>query len=146
MKRYKYPRTYHFDYSPNVQNDDRMHSNVDFFDGLKVIGTIKMDGECTTMYPDYIHARSIDSKDHISRTLIKQMHGNIKHQIPSGWRICGENMYAKHSIHYKNLKSYFYVFNVWNNHNIALSWPETQQFCKDLNLHHVPTFYTGFSF
>jgi len=41
----KYPRTMHLPWSENLQNDDRMHNNVDFFLGREVIGTIKVDGE-----------------------------------------------------------------------------------------------------
>jgi hypothetical protein len=143
MDYYKYPRTYHLDYSPNVQNDDRMHQNIDFLIDQKIVASIKMDGESTSMYSDYIHARSIDSKHHESRAYVKNLHGNIKHQIPGGWRICGENLYAKHSIHYKHLKSYFYVYSVWNQHNIALNWSDTVSFCDDLNLYTVPVFYVG---
>lgn len=143
MNHYKYPRTFHFDYSPNVQNDDRMHQNIDFLKDQKIIGSIKMDGECTSMYPDYIHARSIDSKHHESRSVVKQIHASIKHMIPGGWRICGENLFAKHSIHYKNLKSYFQVFSVWDQYNIALNWNDTKSFCNDLNLETVPVFYEG---
>jgi len=139
----KYPRTYHLPWSENLQNDDRMHNNVDFFLGREVIGTIKVDGECTSLYPDYIHARSIDSKNHESRTWIKAFHGQIKHEIPKSWRICGENMYAKHSIHYHHLKSYFYVYSIWDENNIALSWDDTVSYAGILNLETVPVFFRG---
>ena len=95
------------------------------------------------MYPDRIHARSIDSKDHPSRHAVKGVWGSIKHLIPEGWRICGENVYAKHSIHYTDLESYFYVFSIWNENNYALSYDDTLYVCKDLGLIHVPVFYRG---
>jgi len=139
----KYPRTYHFPWSENLKNDDRMHSNVDFFEGKEVVATIKMDGENTSMYRDYIHARSVDSKHHLSRSLVKQIHATIAFDIPEGWRICGENMYAKHSIHYHNLKSYFYLFSIWNEFNIALDWNSTLDWAKLLGLNVVPVFYRG---
>jgi len=139
----KYPRTMHFPWSENLQNDDRMHDNIDFFTGKEVIGTIKIDGECTSLYPDYIHARSIDSKYHESRTWIKALHGQIKHEIPTGWRICGENMYAKHSIHYHYLKSYFYIYSIWDENNIALSWDDTVEYASILGLETVPVFFRG---
>ena len=139
----KYPRTYHFPWSENLQNDDRMHDNIEFFNGKEIVGTIKIDGENCSMYPDYIHARSLDSQHHESRTWVKALHGRIAHEIPKGWRLCGENMYAKHSIHYQHLRSYFYVYSIWNENNIALSWNETVEYCDILDLPTVPVFYRG---
>lgn len=143
LKYIKYPRTYHCSWSENLQNDDRMHQDISFFDGKEVIGSIKVDGECTSLYSDYIHARSIDSKHHESRSWVKKLHGQIAHEIPKGYRICGENMYAKHSIHYKHLLSYFYVYSVWDENNTALTWDETVEWSYLLNLLTVPVFYRG---
>ena len=143
MKFYKYPRTPHLPWSPGTTNDDKTLKNTDHFIGKRVVASIKMDGEATTMYPNHIHARSIDSKDHESRHYVKGLHGSIKHMIPGGWRICGENLYAKHSIHYTKLKAYFMVYSVWDDHNNALSWDKTKQFCAKLGLTTVPVFYEG---
>jgi hypothetical protein len=139
----KYPRTYHLPTSPNLQNDDRQHKNVDFFIDKEVVCSIKMDGESTSMYTEYIHARSVDSKYHESRTWVKSLHGKIKHDIPKDFRICGENVYAKHSIHYHHLKSYFYVYSIWDEKNEALSWDETVEYCALLDLITVPVFFRG---
>ena len=140
----KYPRTYHAPWSPNLENDDRMHEGMDFFTGKEVVVTIKKDGENTTMYSDFIHARSVsDMAPHESRTLIKALHGQVAHDIPKDWRVCGENMYAKHSIHYKNLKAYFYVFNIWNEVNVALSWDDTEMYAALLGFSTVPVLYRG---
>jgi hypothetical protein len=63
----KYPRTYHVLWSPGMNDDDRMLPNMDSFEGRRVIVTEKMDGENTTMYSDYIHARSVDGRSHSSQ-------------------------------------------------------------------------------
>jgi hypothetical protein len=139
----KYPRTMHFPWSPNLQNDDRMMQNTDFFSGKEIVITVKMDGENTNMYKDRIHARSLETDMHESRTWVRALWGNIKHELPDGWRICGENMYAEHSIHYKNLSTYFYVFSIWNEKNECLSWDETILWCQLLNLEHVPIIFRG---
>ena len=139
----KYPRTMHVPWSENLQNDDRMHDNVDFFIGKEVVVSTKMDGECTSAYSDYIHARSIDSKNHESRTWVKALHGRIAHEIPDKWRICGENMYAKHSIYYHNLEDYFLVYSIWDENNIALSWDDTVTYAEMLGLKTVPVFFRG---
>lgn len=139
----KYPRTYHFTFSPNVQNDDRMHTSDDLFDGVEVIGTTKMDGEGTTMTDAVCHARSLSSGPHPSRDWVRVLHGRIVHDIPHHWRVCGENMYAEHSIHYDHLASYFLVFSIWDERNVCLSWKDTVEFSALLGLETVPVFYVG---
>jgi len=143
LKYLKYPRTYHLSDSPNLQNDDRQHPDEKFFEGKQVVASLKLDGEGTTMYPDYIHARSLDSKHHESRSWVKALHGRLQRDIFPGWRVCGENLYAEHSIHYYNLEDYFYVFNIWNQLNFCLRIDETLEYCDLLGLHHVPIFYRG---
>lgn len=134
----KYPRTYHFPFSLGLQNDDRMIEDESCFEGKTVAVTIKMDGENTSLYEHGLHARSLSSVHHGSRSWIKGLHSTIKNQIPEGWRICGENMYAKHSIFYNDLESFFYVFNIWNEYNNCISLDLTLNKCKELNLIHVP--------
>lgn len=96
--RFKYPRTPHLPWSPGFTADDLRNKTTALFDGKEVVVTEKMDGENTTMYRDYIHARSVDGRSHPSRAWVKQLHGRICFDIPEGWRFCGENMYAQHSI------------------------------------------------
>lgn len=140
---YKYPRTPHLSFSPGVGGDDIKLNSNEIFTNSQVIVTEKLDGENTTFYPDCIHARSLDSGHHFSRAWVKALQGSISHNIPPGWRICGENMYARHSIAYDNLKSYFYVFSIWNENNECLSWSETQEWTEILELELVPVIYQG---
>jgi hypothetical protein len=140
---FKYPRTPHLPWSEGATSDDKILKSVAQFEGKQVIITEKMDGENTTLYNDHLHARSLDSKHHPSRNWIKQMHAAIANDIPEGYRICGENLYAKHSITYDKLKTYFYVFSVWDNKNNCLSWDETKEWCDLLGLTLVPTLYEG---
>jgi hypothetical protein len=137
--RYKYPRTPHLPTSPGFTPDD-VFSSVDL--AGDVVMTEKMDGECTTLYRDGLHARSIDSKSHPSREWVKTFHATIAHEIPEGMRICGENLYAQHSIHYEGLRSYFQVFSIWQDDR-CLSWAETLEWCALLGLAPVPTIYEG---
>lgn len=139
-KLYKYPKTLHFPWSENLKNDDRMVKDDSHFKEKFVIASIKMDGENTTLYRDNYHARSLDGRHHSSRNWIKNFHGKIKHQIPEDYRICGENMYAKHSIYYKNLESYFLVFSAWCK-EICLDWSETRLLVDGLSF--VPIIYMG---
>ena len=138
LKYVKFPRTYHCTWSPGAHSDDKMHRDMDFFTGKNVVVTLKMDGENCNMYSDYIHARSILTKHHDSRSWVKALHGRIKHMIPEEWRITGENLYAKHSIHYNNLPDYFLVFGVWDEYNQCLPWDEVVFYAEELGLKTVP--------
>lgn len=140
---HKYPRTYHLPWSPGTTSDDRILPNVKHFEGLEIVVTDKLDGENTSMYSDHIHARSLDSNHHPSRTWVKVLHGQIGHQIPPGWRICGENVYALHSIPYTKLEGYFYVFGIYDDKNQCLSWDETVEYAAMLDLPVVPVLYRG---
>jgi len=143
QKYYKFPRIYHYEWSKNLQNDDRRLPSTEGFMGENVIVSLKCDGENTSAYSDIIHARSVDSKSHPSRDWIKSLHAKIKHQIPTGYRICLENMYALHSIFYTELESYAYVFNIFDEENYCLDWDTTKEFADYLGLKTVPVLYDG---
>ncbi len=137
-----YPRTMHLPWSPNLQNDDRRIENLNAFIGQEVVVTRKMDGESATLYRNYYHARSLDSRHHPSRAWIKAFHSQIAHEIPEDWRLCGENLFAQHSIRYEELESYFYLFNIWER-NHRLSWDDTVEYAKIMGLTLVPVLYRG---
>ncbi len=139
----KYPRTTHVPWSPGMNDDDRMFTSMEHFHGKEIMVAEKMDGENTTMYRDYIHARSLDGRSHPSRDWVKNFHATIAHDIPEGWRICGENMFAVHSIKYKDLKSYFYGFSIWNEKNECLPWNETREWFALLGIQEVPVQWIG---
>ncbi len=138
--RKKYPRTPHLSWSESISEDDIV--SEDIFPGREVVITEQLDGENTSLYNDYIHTRSINSGKHPSRDYVTALWGNIKDQIPPTFRICGENMYAKHSIHYTDLESYFFVFSIWDG-DLCLSWKDTVEYCKLLDLVTVPVLYEG---
>lgn len=138
----KQQRTYHMPSSPGIHDDDKALKNMDRYIGKRVILSIKKDGENTAMYPRYIHARSIDGRSHPSRDWVKQFHASIAYNIPEGFRIYGENVYAKHSIGYDNLKSYFYGFYVWDRLT-CLSWDETLEYFELLGITPVEVIYDG---
>jgi len=139
----KYPRTLHLPWSPGATDDDRVHPDVSGFVGEEVVVTEKMDGENTTLYRDHYHARSIDSSSHPSQSWARALHARIAWQIPVGWRICAENLYAKHSIAYDSLASFLLVFSVWNEKNRCMDWDATLQWCAMLHLQPVPLLYRG---
>ena len=140
----KYPRTPHLPWSEGCTSDDKMLKDVFHFIGKQVVITEKMDGENTTLYQDGFHARSLDSRHHPSRDWLADFHSKLAYEIPKGWRVCGENLFAKHSIEYQSLDSYFLGFSIWNEDNEALSWELTLDwFEMVLGITPVPVLFEG---
>lgn len=132
--RTQYPRTRHLPWSPGATADDVRVTDVSGLVGREVVVTEKLDGENTTLYSDGLHARSLDSAHHPSRAWVKALQGRIGHAIPEGWRVCGENMYARHSIAYDDLDSYFYGLSVWDERGRCLDWDRTVRFLGGLGI------------
>lgn len=139
----KYPSTPHLPCSPGLSRDDTVISDMSTLASSTVVITEKMDGENTTMYCDHMHARSLDSRHHPSRDWVKAFWSTIASNIPPGWRVCGENLYARHSVFYHDLSSYFLGFSVWDSSNTALDWYSTQQWFDLLGITSVPVLYRG---
>lgn len=151
--RFKWPRTYHFDFSPGLVNDDRRLPDLSgFFDSngnpRRVVGTIKIDGEGTTMNPIETFPRSADGRYHPSRDLMKAYHATKRSMIPEGWRVSGEYAYALHSLAYtpengNALPDWFLGFGIWNDRNVLLSWDETLEMFEMMDITPVQTVYDG---
>ncbi len=139
----KYPRTPHFPWSEGKTEDDRTLDNCDHFTGKIVVITEKLDGENASIYKDYYHARSIDGRNHWSRSYIKNLQARIGWALSEGWRICCENLYAVHSIKYYDLEDYVYGLSIWNEKNICLSWEDTVEYFQVLGLPYPKVLYHG---
>ncbi|MFD3481682.1 RNA ligase family protein [Streptomyces sp. NPDC058665] len=137
-----YPRSAHLAWSPGVASDDVRVGDLGGLRGREVVVTEKLDGENTTLYGDGLHARSLDSGHHPSRAWVKALQGRIGGLIPDGVRVCGENMYARHSIAYEDLDSWFYGFSVWDG-EWCLGWDSTVRFLRGLGVPAVPVLWRG---
>lgn len=139
MEHIKYPRTQHLPWSQGATDDDKVLKSVSHFEGRRVVVTMKMDGENTTFYRDgYLHARSLDSRGGEDRDWVKRLAQTVGYQLPEGWRVCGENLWARHSISYDDLPSYFMGFSIWNEHNVCLNWEDTKEWFEILGIKLVP--------
>ncbi|MEU8503600.1 RNA ligase family protein [Streptomyces brevispora] len=137
-----YPRTPHLPWSPGATSDDVRLAGLTDLTGTEVVVTEKLDGENTTLYADGLHARSLHSAHHPSRGRVKALQGRIGPRIPAGRRICGENMFARHSIPYEDLASHFYGFSVWDGDH-CLGWDRTVAFLRDLGIPTPPVLWRG---
>ncbi len=139
----KYPRTYHLPWSPGKTEDDRTLKDTAIFAGKRVIVTRKMDGENFSGYTNYCHARSVDGRSHYTRDWAKNFWMQRSYELPEGWRVCAENLYAVHSIRYDALSGYLMGFSIWNDRNQCLSWDETVEWFELLGMPTVPVIYDG---
>ena len=143
LNRFKYPRTYHLPWSPGATRDDRIMKSLSRLEGRPIVVTEKMDGENTTLYRHGLHARSLNFGHHPSRTRVKAFHRKVQFDIPEGWRVCGENLTAVHSLRYDSLPHFFLAFSIWNEWNWCLSWGETMDYAEMLGISLVPILYMG---
>lgn len=150
---YKYPRTFHLPYSPKRGSDDKVLIDDTDFEGKFVVVLEKMDGENATLYPNHLHARSMDStKDESHRWLERLRNFILPHFTHlKNWRICGENLFYKHTVFYQDLESIFLGYSIWIEEeinqnqisNYALSWQETQLIFEKIGMSYPALIYEG---
>lgn len=142
----KYGRTYHYPFSPGTTSDDRI--NKEYWEDIskikQLVHTEKLDGENNCLNATGVFARSHAAPTESPWTLaIRQRWELIKNDL-GNIELFGENLYAIHSIEYKRLEEYYYVFAVrcldkW------LSWEEVKFYASlfdfptvpEINLHPV---------
>lgn len=124
--------------TPSKRYDLTVAKNHNFFaNGILV-------HNCSAYSDGYVHARSIDSKGGEDRAWVKQfLVNNVCFNLPEGWRVCGENLWAEHSIHYYDLPSYFLGFSIWNERNECLPWDQTLEWFELLGITPVPVLWEG---
>lgn len=139
----KYGRTYHLPQSPGATSDDKIMRSVD---GLvaanEVVFTEKMDGENTTIHSQGCHPRSLDARYHPSRDWMKAFAAGISPQLAGDERIVDEYLFARHSIAYGALPSYFLGF-AWIKREEVQAWDATLFRFAELGIAPVPELYRG---
>lgn len=139
----KYPRTPHLPWSEGASEDDMVLPASSVFDGRSVVVTEKLDGESSSLYSDFYHARSLAHPSHPSQTRLKAFHASISHEFPPLCRVCVENCAAVHTISYNDLEALFPVISIWDDQNRCLSWSETEEWANLLGMRTVPVLYRG---
>jgi len=145
----KYPRTAHLPSSPGATSDDKFITKA----GLEILSSVsdyvtteKMDGGNVTMTRNHFFARSLDSGTHAWDTPAKALWAQVRFQIPEGWRVSGESLYARRSVGYDSLPGFYMVFGVWDENDDLLDWDFTVEFADELGLPTVPVLYRGDDF
>jgi hypothetical protein len=139
----KYGRTYHYPFSPGTTSDDRIQH--DYWEHLQQIPTLihteKLDGEnnCLNQYGVFARSHAAPTTSPWTESL-RRLWQLVKHDLGS-LEIFLENLYAVHSIEYRNLENHFYVFAV-RQYDQWLSWEETKFYAGMLDLPTVPVLET----
>lgn len=139
----KYPRTYHFGFSNSKTPDDKTSNDYSVLENKEIIIGEKLDGQNSGWNNCDVFARSHATPSELPWDKpIKEVHNKIKHVIGEDEWVFGESMVGIHSIEYKKLKSYYYIFGVrvkdeW------LSWDDVEDYAYCLNLPTVPTLFKG---
>jgi hypothetical protein len=142
MENTKYPRTYHFPFSPGATNDDKIQHDWEGILAHELVLTEKLDGENTCLKAKGVFARSHGAP---TRNPWAQNMWPIWERIKrdlDDLEIFGENLYGVHSIEYQRLPDYFFVFAARKDDR-WLSWAELQETAFLLDLRLVPTIDSG---
>lgn len=148
-ERVKYPRTPHLPSSPGSTSDDKWASpqTLKFLkSGIELVVTEKMDGSNLSLTRNHFFGRSLDATSNPWDTPVKSSWASMRYDIPEGYRISGESLYARRSVSYDSLPSNFIVFGIWDETNTLLGWDEMNEWAELLNLSVVPLLYRGTDF
>lgn len=135
----KYGRTWHYPFSPGTTSDDRIQ--FEYWQSLQqipvLIHTEKLDGEnnCLSRYGVFARSHAAPTTSPWTAT-IRQYWQSIRNDL-GNLEIFLENLYAVHSIEYRNLDHHFYVFGIREGDR-WLSWEETRFYAAMLDLPVVP--------
>lgn len=141
--------------------DDTGMTSVETLLDIPLVVTVKMDGSNAMLVKDTdepVRARNGKDAEHVSFDHLKSEYWdrNVYENLPEHLQVFGENMYAKHSIHYgcphdgcgggcdaaPPVNDIFLVFGVFDTrYNLWLSWPETQQVADEIGFPTTPVIY-----
>ncbi|NDV93906.1 2'-5' RNA ligase [Dysgonomonas sp. 521] len=135
----KYGRTYHFPFSPGTTSDDRI--NHTYWDDIQQIKTLvhteKLDGENNCLNQYGVFARSHAAPTTSPWTAQIREHWELIKRDLGDIELFGENLYAVHSIEYKQIESYYYIFAVRQSDK-WLSWEEVKFYAAMFDFPTVP--------
>jgi hypothetical protein len=143
-KKMKFPRTYHFDFSPGTDDDDKILFDLSELLGDEIVLTEKLDGENTCLKEEGAFSRSHASPS-ISpwATEVRFLWDFYKSSL-APLSFYGENMQGVHSIEYSDLESPFYLFAIYDEiMEVWLSWDEVKEFSEILGIPHAPELSRG---
>jgi len=138
----KYPRTFHFPFSPGAKNDDRIAADFDSLIGVPIVITEKLDGENTCINELGVFARSHSAPTRNPWAGYLWQQWDLLHHQLQDMEIFGESLYAIHSIVYSALPAYFHVFAIRQEETWS-SWEDVKFYAGVVDLPLTPVLYEG---
>jgi hypothetical protein len=152
---YKYPRTLHFQFSPEIHSDDKVIHLKDlgnFISQEYIIGE-KLDGQnnCLKGFLNFLKKfGGVFARSHAQETklpwdtYIINWYHSYKYSLLNDHAYFIENLFAEHSIVYENLDSYMFLFNIVDlESNMFLSWDDIEAEANRLSLKTPEVLYRG---
>ncbi len=140
--KFKYPCTVYLPFSDIPKNHGRDIGDVKHITGIHSVILLKMDGSCSMLDTKIVAARNGLEATHRSFDMLKRWHSMIKHKIPNNYKLFGEWLYAKHSIHYKDkikLKGFFQLFAVFDvKRSMWCHWDNVKSIAEMVGCRTVP--------
>lgn len=139
MRSEKYGRTYHYPFSPGTTSDDRLNHTYweDILQFETLLHTEKLDGENNCLNKMGVFARSHAAPTTSPWTTQLRERWELLKRDLGDIEFFGENLYAVHSIEYKRIEEYYFVFAV-RQHDMWLSWEEVKFYAQLFDLPTVP--------
>jgi hypothetical protein len=138
----KYPRTYHFPFSPGAKNDDRIASDYSSLVGKPLVVTEKLDGEntCLSRLGVFSRSHAAPTRNPWATYLYPRWEA-LRSQL-GDLELFGESLYAVHSIRYPALPAYLFLFAV-RERGYWHSWEDVTAFAALCELPTVPVLWEG---
>ena len=139
----KYPRTFHLPWSPGRSSDDKVSQNVTSLVDIDIVITEKLDGSNSAITKGGVYGRS--HAEYSQNPWDKELWNiwrEIGKHIDDDVFLFGEGMEGIHSIEYKKLSSYFYLFGVRDG-NIWIPWSGVEEYSYLLDVPTVPVLFKG---
>lgn len=142
MPSQKYPRTYHFPFSPGTTSDDRIARNVDTLYDAPIVITEKLDGEntCLNQYGVFARSHAAPTRNRWASYLWDKWN-RLKDKL-GDLEIFGESLYAIHSITYTGLDNHYHIFAIRDGDR-WLSWDEVAFYAELIDTPTVPVLFAG---
>jgi len=144
----KYPRTFHFQFSPEIHSDDKVISfkHLGNFLQDEVIITEKIDGSNSCLKGHqgvFGRSHALPTKEAWYDHLKGLYYNRFSMLKPNLW-IFGENTFAIHSIKYTEMEHYFYIFAIYDTDtNEWLSYDDMVTEAKRINIPTAPLLFRG---
>lgn len=116
------------------------------FEDREVVVTEKLDGANTCLTSENVYARSHSGEPYRDEWdyLKKKHREEYMHKIPKWAAVFGEYLYARHSIKYERLPSYFVMFGLYDKRTGRWhSWDVVKRFAKAKGFDTSPVIYEG---